>query len=450
MGAQIAAHVANAGLPVLLLDLDDRTAREGLKRAKALKPDPFFDADVATRIATGSFDADLARIAEADWIVEAVVEHLDVKRALLERVDAVRRPGAIVSSNTSGIPLASLAEGRSDDFRRHWLGTHFFNPPRYLHLLEVIPTPETEPDVVRSVSEFADHRLGKGVVIAKDTPGFIANRLALFGVLRMLEVLERGEFSVEEIDAMTGPAIGRPKSATVRTMDIAGLDVLSLVVKDLHARLPAADRGALKARALLERMLAAGLLGEKSGGGFYRRVRVERRVGDPRARSSTLDIAPGAGRLGSLEQRSRSLTWGPPAVRCSLGRRVGRFCVHARADLGLLRRCRARGAHSLGDVDRVLQWELRLGAGADSDDRRHRRPGRGRWRAVAGSGATMPAVWPVTPSSNAISSRGSSRWRSRPAVASDLANRAASSRRMPAQASSIWETASWQSSSTRR
>ncbi len=144
-------------------------------------------------------------------------------------MDAVRRPGAIVSSNTSGIPLASLAEGRSEDFRRHWLGTHFFNPPRYLHLLEVIPTPETDPDVVRSVSEFADHRLGKGVVIAKDTPGFIANRLALFGVLRMLEVLERGEFTVEEIDAMTGPAIGRPKSATFRTMDIAGLDVLSLV-----------------------------------------------------------------------------------------------------------------------------------------------------------------------------------------------------------------------------
>jgi len=304
MGAQIAAHVANAGLPVLLLDLDDRTAREGLKRATALKPDPFFDADVASRIVTGGFDTLLDKLGESDWIVEAVVERLDIKRALLERVDAVRSPGAIVSSNTSGIPLASLAEGRSEDFRRHWLGTHFFNPPRYLHLLEVIPTPETAPEVVRSVSEFADHRLGKGVVIAKDTPGFIANRLALFGVLRMLEVLERGELTVEEIDAITGPAIGRPKSATLRTMDIAGLDVLSLVVKDLHARLPAADRDAFKAPALLERMLAAGLLGEKSGGGFYKRVK------RPDGESEILALDPSRleyraqapVRLGSLDQ----------------------------------------------------------------------------------------------------------------------------------------------------
>jgi 3-hydroxyacyl-CoA dehydrogenase len=397
MGAQIAAHVANAGLPVLLLDLDDRTAREGLKRAKALKPDPFFDANVASRIVTGGFDTLLDRLGESDWIVEAVVERLDVKRALLERVDAVRRPGAVVSSNTSGISIASLAEGRSEDFRRHWLGTHFFNPPRYLHLLEVIPTPETDRDVVRSVSDFADHRLGKGVVIAKDTPGFIANRLALFGVLRMLEALERGDFTVEEIDAMTGPAIGRPKSATFRTMDIAGLDVLSLVVNDLHARLPVAERGAFKVPALLERMLTAGLLGEKSGGGFYKRVK------KPNGESEILALDPSTleyraqapVRLGSLDQaksiddvgaRLRSLFLGADRVghflRATLAPTLV-YCAHAAREV----------AHSLGDVDRVLQWGFGWELGPiQSIDAIGVREVVDAWRAVAGSGATTPAV----------------------------------------------------------
>jgi 3-hydroxyacyl-CoA dehydrogenase len=360
MGAQIAAHVANAGLPVRLLDLDDRTAREGLKRAQALKPDPFFGTDVVSRIATGGFDADLPRISDADWIVEAIVERLDVKRALLERVDGVRRPGSIVSSNTSGIPIASLAQGRSDDFRRHWLGTHFFNPPRYLHLLEVIPTADTDPTVVRVISDFADHRLGKGVVVAKDTPGFIGNRLALFGVLRMIEVLERGEFTVEEIDAITGPAIGRPKSATFRTMDIAGLDVLSLVVKDLQARLPVGDRDAFRAPALLERMLAAGLLGEKSGAGFYKRVKRASGESEILALDMTrLEYRPQAPiRLGSLEQaksiedvgaRIRTLFLGSDRIGQFLRTTLAPTLVYCAEQAGEV-------AQSLGDVDRVLQW----------------------------------------------------------------------------------------------
>ena len=242
MGAQIAAHLANAGLPVVLLDITPEAAKEGLKRARALKPDPFFAGDRVSLITTGGFDQDLERIAASDWIIEAVVEQLDIKRGLLEKVDAVRRPGAIVSSNTSGIPIAALAEGRSEDFRRHWLGTHFFNPPRYLHLLEVIPTADTDPGVIDTVSTFADRRLGKGVVIAKDTPNFIANHIALYGVVRMIEALERGAFTVEEIDAITGPVLGRPKSATFRTMDIAGLDVLALVIRNLYDRLPTPDR----------------------------------------------------------------------------------------------------------------------------------------------------------------------------------------------------------------
>ena len=190
MGAQIAAHFANAGVPTLLLDLTPDVARQGLERAKALKPDPFFTADAVKLIAIGGFDRDLARIADVDVIVEAVVEQLDVKRTLLERVDAARRSGSIVTSNTSGIPIAALAEGRSDDFRRHWLGTHFFNPPRYLRLLEIIPSADTDPLIVQRVSRFADLHLGKGVVIAKDTPNFIANHIGLYGVIQVLRVLE--------------------------------------------------------------------------------------------------------------------------------------------------------------------------------------------------------------------------------------------------------------------
>ena len=192
MGAQIAAHFANAGVPSLLLDLTSEAAAQGLQRARTLKPDPFFTPDTWKLITTGSFDDGLSRLREADWILEAVVERLDVKRALLEKVDAARRPGAIVSSNTSGIPIAALAEGRSDDFRRHWLGTHFFNPPRYLRLLEIIPTPETQQPVIDTVTRFADHRLGKGVVIAKDSPNFIGNHIGLYGVTQLLAKVAAG------------------------------------------------------------------------------------------------------------------------------------------------------------------------------------------------------------------------------------------------------------------
>src|SRR5476649_2506357 len=225
MGAQIAAHLANAGVPVLLLDLTPDIARDGLARARALKPDPFFTPEAAALVTTGGFDVDLPRLGTLDWVIEAVVERLDIKSALLERVDAVRGADTIVTSNTSGIPIGTLADDRTDGFRRHWLGTHFFNPPRYLHLVEVIPTPDTDGVVVERVSDFCDRHLGKGVVIAKDTPNFIANRIGLYGVIETLRALESGEYTIEEIDAITGPALGRPKSATFR-MDIAGVDVL--------------------------------------------------------------------------------------------------------------------------------------------------------------------------------------------------------------------------------
>src|SRR6185436_10770950 len=178
MGSQIAAHLANAGIRTVLLDLTIDIAREGLKRARVLKPDPFFTADVVSLIEPGGFDTDLGRLSGTDLIIEAVTEQLEIKRALLARVDAVRAGETIVSSNTSGIPIGVLAEGRSDGFRRHWLGTHFFNPPRYLRLLELIPTPDTDPAVLDGIAAFADLHLGKGVVVAKDSPNFIGNHLA--------------------------------------------------------------------------------------------------------------------------------------------------------------------------------------------------------------------------------------------------------------------------------
>jgi 3-hydroxyacyl-CoA dehydrogenase len=263
MGAQIAGHFANAGVSVLLLDVTPAAARDGIARARALKPDPFFTPDTSSLIATGGFDGDLERLAGADWIIEAIVEELDAKRTLLARVDQARRAGSIVSSNTSGIPIAALADGRSDDFRRHWLGTHFFNPPRYLHLLELIPTAETDRLVVDRVSSFADRHLGKGVVIAKDSPNFIANRIGVFGAMLALRALESGRYSIEEIDAITGPALGRPKSATFRTMDIAGVDILAHVARNLCLEPPP----------LLAAMIERGWIGDKTGRGFYKRVK---------------------------------------------------------------------------------------------------------------------------------------------------------------------------------
>ena len=360
MGAQIAAHLANAGVPVLLLDLTPEIARDGLARARALKPDPFFTSEAAALVTIGGFDTDLARVAGVDWLIEAVVEQLDIKRALLERVDALRAAETIVTSNTSGIPIATLAEGRTEGFRRHWLGTHFFNPPRYLHLVEVIPTPHTDAAVVARVSDFADRHLGKGVVIAKDTPNFIANRVGLFGVIEALRALETGEYTIEEIDAITGPALGRPKSATFRTMDIAGIDVLVHVAKNLAARLPTE---ALKAEVALpplaEALVERGWLGEKSGQGFYKRQKAaggsEILTLDPATMSYRPQEPP---RLPPLEasrsivdiaERTKTLFLGRDTVGAFLRRTLGSTLLYAA-------RVAPDIAHSIDDVDRAMKW----------------------------------------------------------------------------------------------
>jgi 3-hydroxyacyl-CoA dehydrogenase len=361
MGAQIAAHFANAGVPSLLLDVTPDAAARGLQRARALKPDPFFTSDAVTLITTAGLDEGLPRLAEADWIVEAIVERLEVKRELLGRVDAVRRAGTIVSSNTSAISIAALAEGRSDDFRRHLLGTHFFNPPRYLRLLEVIPTSETDSEVVQRVCAFADLRLGKGVVLAKDTPGFIGNHIALYGMAKILDAVASGAFTIEEVDAITGPPLGRPKSATFRTLDLAGLDIVAHVVDDLHTRLADEEaRATFTLPAFVRAMLEKGLLGEKSGGGFYKRVKAAS------GESEILTLDPGTleyraamrpkfpsiealGTNADLPERVRLLFTGSDRVGAFLRTTLAPALVYAATVASDV-------AHSPDDVDRVLHW----------------------------------------------------------------------------------------------
>jgi 3-hydroxyacyl-CoA dehydrogenase len=355
MGAQVAAHLANAGIPVRLLDVSATAAREGLMRARSAKPDPFFTADAIRLISTGDFDSGLPSLAGTDWIIEAIVERLDVKRDLLARIDAVASPHAIVSSNTSGIPVSALAEGRSEPFRQRFLGTHFFNPPRYLHLLELIPTPDTLPTVLEAIARFADRHLGKGVVVARDAPNFIANHLGLFGALRSIAALEDG-FTIEEIDAMTGPAIGRPKSATFRTMDIAGIDVLASVIGNLAERLPdASARRAFAAPTLVSALVERGWLGAKAGQGFYKKAGDEILTLDPQAMAYR---ARQPARLPAIDA-ARSVEATPARLRrLFLGKdRVGQFLRDTLgAQLLYAARVAPDIAASIDDVDRAMRW----------------------------------------------------------------------------------------------
>ena len=345
MGAQIAAHFANAGLRVLLLDVTREAAREGLQRAVRQQPAPFFTPDTVSLVSTGSFDEDLAAARDADWILEAIVERLDAKQALMARVDAIRGDQAIVSSNTSGIPIASIAEGRSDSFRRHWLGTHFFNPPRYLHLMELIPTGETNPEVVSAVTGFADVRLGKGVVLAKDVPGFIANRIGMYGLMEIFRALESGDYTIEEVDAITGPAIGRPNSATFRTVDIAGVDVLAHVARTLGFELPA----------YVAAMVSRGMTGAKAGRGFYQKSGDEILTLDPKTfeyrakQAAKLPAIEAARSIESVGERLRALYGGTDKVGAFLRATLGPTLDFARAHADEI-------AYSPDDVDKAMRW----------------------------------------------------------------------------------------------
>jgi 3-hydroxyacyl-CoA dehydrogenase len=277
MGSGIAALAASAGVPVVLLDVPgEGTGREersapairGLERAKKARPAAFMDLERTSLIAVGNTEDDLERLASCDLVIEAIIEQVAPKRELYARLERLLGSDVVVASNTSSIPIRTLVEGRSETFRRRFLGMHFFNPPRYLHLLELIPTPETDPDALAAARYFSERVLGKGVVLAKDAPGFIANRIGVYGMVQAIRLMQEFDLTIDEVDALTGPLIGRPKSATFRTADLTGLDVLTLVT----AQLSKATGEDLSLPEWVGRLVAEGRLGEKTGAGFYKKI----------------------------------------------------------------------------------------------------------------------------------------------------------------------------------
>ena len=287
MGSRIACHFAGVGLQVLLLDIPPAPPSEGelkpalknkivndaLAAAFKSNPSPVYTKDVVKKITTGNFTDNMKDIAHCDWIIEVVVERLDIKQSIFTEVEKYRKPGTLITSNTSGIPIHLMAEGRSDDFKKHFCGTHFFNPPRYLRLLEIIPTPHTDQAVVDFLMNYGDLVLGKTTVLCKDTPAFIANRIGVFGMMTIMNTMGKLQLSVDEIDALTGPIIGRPKSATFRTADVVGIDTLVKVAKGVAENCP--DDEAKEMFAIptwLEKMLANNWLGDKTGQGFFKKM----------------------------------------------------------------------------------------------------------------------------------------------------------------------------------
>src|SRR3989442_1414188 len=385
MGAQIAAHLVNAGIPTLLLDIvprDDaaipagaetrplgrvqesdrnRIARAGFEAAKKSKPAAFFTADLARLVSVGHFEDDLAKLKDCDLIIEAVVENLEIKRGLYEKVDEYRRSGSVLASNTSGIPLRQLAAGRSEDFRVHFLGMHFFNPPRYMHLVELIRTEWTKPEVSCSMFGFLDERLGKGVVVAKDRPNFIANRIGTFGALVTMRTMLDDGYSIEEVDKITGPAVGRPKTATFRTFDLVGLDVFAHVVKNLHENLPDdPEREMFVMPEFVTKMIEKGWLGNKAKAGFYQRKKSD---GDKREiwtlDSATLDYRPSQKvKLPSLEmakniedprERLKTLAWSKDRVGAFLWKTLSRTLCYAADRIPEI-------ADTVVEIDRAMRW----------------------------------------------------------------------------------------------
>jgi 3-hydroxyacyl-CoA dehydrogenase len=382
MGAQIAAHLANARVPTILLDIPpreltpaeqkkgltlespevrNRIAQAGLDAAKKAKPAAFFTPELASYVSVGNFDDDLAKLKDCDLIIEAVVENLEIKRSLYQRVEQHRKPASIVASNTSGIPIRSLAEGMSEDFRQHFLGVHFFNPPRYLHLVEIIRTEWTKPEVSCFMFGFLDQRLGKGVVAAKDRPNFIANRIGTYGAMLTIKTMIEDGYSIEEVDKITGPALGRPKSATFRTFDIVGLDVFAHVIKNLYEALPEdEEREMFVAPEFLTKMVQGGILGNKTKGGFYQKRKGE---GDKSEffvlEPATLEYRPSqkvkfpaldvAKNIDDTAERIKTLTWGKDRVGAFLWKTFSRTIAYAANRIPEI-------ADTVVEVDRALRW----------------------------------------------------------------------------------------------
>ena len=274
MGSRIACHFAGAGIPVILLDMDNKLAADSLAAAVKANPSPVYSKHALKLITTGSFADNMKDVAGCDWTIEVVVERLDIKQQIFQDVEKYRKPGSLVTSNTSGIPIHMMAEGRSDDFKKHFCGTHFFNPPRYLRLLEIIPTQHTDPAVTDFLMHFGDLHLGKTTVLCKDTPAFIANRIGVYGIMAIFQLLDKLGLSIDDIDSLTGPIIGRPKSATFRTADVVGIDTLVKVAKGVYDNCPQDEaRNTFNIPAWLQQMVDNKRLGDKTGEGFYKKTK---------------------------------------------------------------------------------------------------------------------------------------------------------------------------------
>jgi 3-hydroxyacyl-CoA dehydrogenase len=362
MGSQIAAHLANAGLSVHLLDL---AAPEGKKnqwveaafeKARKQTPPILFAEKIARRVHLGNFDEHFGRLAQVDWVIEAVVENLAIKQQLLERLEGAIRDDAIISTNTSGLPIGAIAQGRSDSFRRRFLGTHFFNPPRYLKLLEIIPTPQTDPQILKRLQWFGRLHLGKGVVIAKDTPSFIANRIGMYLTMLTFQIWLEGGYTLEEIDALTGELVGRPKSATFRTADLVGLDTLVSVADHLYPAIPQDEsREVLHMPEVLRQLVKSGALGAKTGRGFYKKDKKQILSLNP----ETLDYEPAKPlNLDNIESFSRIADWGDRLRTLYRDRgRAGTFFRDLTVQLlGYCARRLPEIANSPADIDRALRW----------------------------------------------------------------------------------------------
>jgi 3-hydroxyacyl-CoA dehydrogenase len=362
MGTQIAAHLANVGLQVYLLDLaapgkhKNAIVEGAFKKASTLSPPIFFTAKTAQRIQLGNYDEHFDWLDDVDWVIEAVVENLDIKQQLMARLEQVVRSDTVISSNTSGLPIAQIAAGRSMEFQQRFLGVHFFNPPRYLKLLELIPTAETSPIVLELVQAVAEQQLGKGVVLAKDTPNFIGNRIGLFVTFLGIHALVEQGYSIEEIDLLTGTLIGRPKSATFRTADLVGLDTLKHVADNLYpAIVEDEQRSMFRLPAFVQKLVETGSLGAKAGQGFYKKVGKAILSVNPKtlayepAQPLQLDGLDAIAKLPDLAARVTALY--------QITGRAGDFFRRSTLALLSYSACRLPEiAHSPVDVDRAMRW----------------------------------------------------------------------------------------------
>ncbi len=304
MGSRIACHFAGIGVQVLLLDIVPKEATESkqakernkivndaLQTALRSNPSPIYEQAAVKRISTGNFEDNMKDIAGCDWIIEVVVERLDIKRSVYEKVEQFRKPGTLITSNTSGIPIHLLAEGRTEDFKKHFCGTHFFNPPRYLRLLEIIPTKDTDHEVVNFLMHYGDLFLGKTTVLCKDTPAFIANRIGVFSIMSIFHLMEKMKLSIDEIEVLTGPTLGRPKSATFRTADLVGIDTLVKVAAGVAENCPDDEaKEIFRMPEWLQKMLSNNWLGDKTGQGFFKKIKLPVTEGSPEERKSDKEI----------------------------------------------------------------------------------------------------------------------------------------------------------------